>query len=797
MTTFTAYAITNEGKEAIRSGLPRAVYVDTRAFAITLAYTSEIDAIITEGYTTVGDGGGATYNIVPSQIGSLPLGPGHFQLLNGRWAVLADKVVNEKQFGAVGDGTIVTTVNDLGYEVPVLSAGLLQWTGTDDTVALRAMGDWLAATGVDAQFISRQIIMNKNLGIPHVWNLTTSTQTYKSTIDWNGVRLINTTDQNLTAKGWAFIFWSNIIHFKGQLTIFGNQDPRAGLGSFVGNSMIRIDARGGTLDMREFKAYGVGLGDIIEYRRQPPTAFDPGTGQWKIGAAGAGYVVNDILTLPGTHAGVVNPGTIKVLTVGGGGQILTFQVENAGAYPYDATGALMGQPVIDPAFAGVAFTGGTGSGFRAYPHYVDIDTANDVDVIGGVVEAIDCTYGSVFHNCGRVIDYYQFGDNCFRPLFFYGTQFDGDLVVRDVINGNVVGPIWGLPQIATLRLDVLPNVKAPLSGCRILWQAFQRQAGISTLTISGIVRYGATGNVLYLQDRFSGTSDITHTWGNIALLNINGLSIFGTASNDNGPMISRALSFVQDGFDQFYVNIDNYVSATTGFYIASKSHGASVTLGSRVNTNGAIVFTDFIVGPATEHLTTPAISQVASSAKFANKMGTVTLTLNDGITTSPFPNTLRLEPGAYTIAHSSLSIPLTGSVAESVMATIPIGSNTMGINGAILIETVWSFTNNANAKTVRHRYSGVGGVSFHTNSTLANLLTYRMQCIISNRALTNSQFGFTNAPVSWGTSTAANITAAVDTTVTTSVVITAQLGNAADTISLERYLVQLIIPPWT
>jgi len=90
-------------------------------------------------------------------------------------------------------------------------------------------------------------------------------------------------------------------------------------------------------------------------------------------AAGTGYVVDDILTLTGGTFSTV--GTIKVLTVGGGGDILTTSLNSAGSYTILPS---------DP----VAHTGGTGTGatfdatFESATTEVDVLTRTFTDNAG-------------------------------------------------------------------------------------------------------------------------------------------------------------------------------------------------------------------------------------------------------------------------------------------------------------------------------------------------------------------------------------------------------------------------------
>jgi hypothetical protein len=135
------------------------------------------------------------------------------------------------------------------------------------------------------------------------------------------------------------------------------------------------------------------------------------------------------------------------------------------------------------------------------------------------------------------------------------------------------------------------------------------------------------------------------------------------------------------------------------------------------------------------------------------------------------------------------SSTLTGSTAETALATVTVPANVMGLDGSLVVSTLWSNNNSGNAKTVRIRYTTIGGTIY---GQMANTTTLSMRHIdnrISNRNATNSQVGYF-AGNTFSTATAP-ITSAVDTTASTTLVISGQLANAGDNMALEQYKVVL------
>lgn len=136
----------------------------------------------------------------------------------------------------------------------------------------------------------------------------------------------------------------------------------------------------------------------------------------------------------------------------------------------------------------------------------------------------------------------------------------------------------------------------------------------------------------------------------------------------------------------------------------------------------------------------------------------------------------------------------TGDLLETKLVSVAIPANTIGL-GQIEIETFFSYPNNGNSKTLRVYFSatndlaGTGFLVVGTTTTTQQQSHLR----IANRT-TASQVGFASGASGggWGQATAALTTATVDTTAQTFVVISGQVGNVADTLKLEAYLVRLI-----
>lgn len=147
----------------------------------------------------------------------------------------------------------------------------------------------------------------------------------------------------------------------------------------------------------------------------------------------------------------------------------------------------------------------------------------------------------------------------------------------------------------------------------------------------------------------------------------------------------------------------------------------------------------------------------------------------------------------HVLAKSGVAVPLTGSTSETALATVAIPAGAMGPNGVLRVTTLWSLTNSANNKTPRVRLGGISGTAFR-GQNLTTVASGRDQIEIHNRNAQNSQVsnpaggGFGGA----GTSSSVITTATVDTSIAQDLVISGQLANSGETLTLEAYTVEVL-----
>jgi hypothetical protein len=142
------------------------------------------------------------------------------------------------------------------------------------------------------------------------------------------------------------------------------------------------------------------------------------------------------------------------------------------------------------------------------------------------------------------------------------------------------------------------------------------------------------------------------------------------------------------------------------------------------------------------------------------------------------------------LGHSGAAVSAAADTAENFLATIPVPAGWMGANGVLRIVTHWVVTNSANLKTARIRYSGNAGtvISSFGATTQPRL---RVEGFVFNTSPTVQ----TTAGTTWaaaGNAVDASTSPAVDTTATTSIVLSVQKATAGETATLSNYIVELL-----
>jgi hypothetical protein len=136
----------------------------------------------------------------------------------------------------------------------------------------------------------------------------------------------------------------------------------------------------------------------------------------------------------------------------------------------------------------------------------------------------------------------------------------------------------------------------------------------------------------------------------------------------------------------------------------------------------------------------------------------------------------------------------TGDTTDTVLTRVAIAAGVLNVNSVLVIDTLWSYTNNSNNKSVRVRF-GTAGTNADT-AFLSSGKTTTASSTIETRIYmrgSSSQIGFAaDNPGGTSDTASANKTGAIDITQATYITFTGQLANTADTVKLEAYNVRLL-----
>jgi len=157
--------------------------------------------------------------------------------------------------------------------------------------------------------------------------------------------------------------------------------------------------------------------------------------------------------------------------------------------------------------------------------------------------------------------------------------------------------------------------------------------------------------------------------------------------------------------------------------------------------------------------------------------------------------TIRPKPvnAVRVLCASAVAVSAAADTTENVLATCTVPANALGLSGTLRITTTWAYTNSANTKTLRVRYSGAAGTAFTSLAPTTTASAYLLT-LITNRNATNAQIGGAlSTGLGFSASSGVAVTASVVTTADTTVVITGQKTVSGETLTLDRYLVELIV----
>jgi hypothetical protein len=301
---------------------------------------------------------------------------------------------------------------------------------------------------------------------------------------------------------------------------------------------------------------------------------------------------------------------------------------------------------------------------------------------------------------------------------------------------------------------------------------------------------------------FTSTGAITNNFG-FQAKNLGHATLVANATGFYCEDFTLGAATLQAGFrSQMTSGTGKWAFYSSG--TASSGHAGSFRIGSTVAPTETLDVTGTLATSginalgtttsATTNLNLPAGATGVSSLRIAQGVAPSSPVDGDVWTTAlgPFVDTSggTRGPFGHVLAASGAQIADKGNVtSEQTFVTVTIPANALGANGQVRVWTTWNHTNSANDKTLRVKF---GGTNFHGVVSTTTVTTASL-AQIQNRNATNSQTAGTSITGGGLGSGATNpVTAAIDTTAAVTLLITGQKETGTETLTLERYLVEVI-----
>ena len=399
------------------------------------------------------------------------------------------------------------------------------------------------------------------------------------------------------------------------------------------------------------------------------------------------------------------------------------------------------------------------------------------------------------------------------------------VVSANGISGSVANAT-STPAI-TLALGAITPTSIAASGTVTGTNLSGTNTGDQTITLGGDVTGSGTGVISATVTKINGQTPATvATTG--AYADLTGKPTLGTAAAQNSTAFATASQGTKaDTALQAASNLSDLANTATARVnlglgtAATSGAGAFATSAQGTKADTALQAANNLtdLANATTALTNLLPSQTGNAGKFLTTSGSA-VSWSAAIPSSTFAGlpsaasagatAMRLvtDYNAVFISDGTIWKPLGGKLViaasgaainssittETAMATVTIPAGLMTANGSLVVTSLWSIPNNANAKILRLRLGGTGGTAYMNLSLAGGNLTFSAQHVIRNRGAMNSQVGGSTTAVSYGTQTSAVVTGAIDMTASQTLLLTGQTATGGDTITLEGYTVELQIP---
>ena len=151
-----------------------------------------------------------------------------------------------------------------------------------------------------------------------------------------------------------------------------------------------------------------------------------------------------------------------------------------------------------------------------------------------------------------------------------------------------------------------------------------------------------------------------------------------------------------------------------------------------------------------------------------------------------------LPVGEVLLFVDPVGTTLTATTTETVLTTFTLNKKLASPKMTIVVNSVWSMNNSANLKTPRVRFGGIMGTEY-VNPQIASNSSFQSECLIRFKNALNSQVGMSSTQwPAYSVGGGATVASSLDMSVNDAdIVLTGQLANAADNLTLRAYTVTL------
>jgi hypothetical protein len=139
------------------------------------------------------------------------------------------------------------------------------------------------------------------------------------------------------------------------------------------------------------------------------------------------------------------------------------------------------------------------------------------------------------------------------------------------------------------------------------------------------------------------------------------------------------------------------------------------------------------------------------------------------------------------LAVQNTAVSVTGTTNQTTLFSYTLPAGTMGPNSVLSVTTLWNITNSGNSKALRVNFGG----TLYYNIGLTVQPSVQHKVIIRNRNSQSSQIGFYNAANPYTAQTGTLSASAVNTAADVTILVTGQLTNPGETITLESVFIEV------